>query len=214
VDEVRQSDDRFSIGGNAFDDFLVATDAATAAAVLRGTYPEIAAQLAEIPLVSTVTVTLGYDLAVVPKPLAGHGYVIPRIERRPCLAVTWTSSKWKDRTPPGKAQIRLFLGRAGDQGWVDASDEEIIAAARAEAADTLAITADPAVALVTRWRNAMPQYELGHRARTDAIETAARAIPGLHVAGNYLRGVGIPDCVREARAVAARLAARYSPASS
>jgi oxygen-dependent protoporphyrinogen oxidase len=214
VETLGRDRDRFLVTGERYDEVMVATGVAAAAEIMRAAHPEIATTLDAIPTVSTVTVTLGYDLSGVPKPLVGHGYVIPRAEGRPCLAMTWTTSKWKDRTPVGKAQIRLFFGRQGDQGWVDASDEEIIAAARAEAADTLAIRAEPELTIISRWRDAMPQYGLGHRARVAAIESAVQSVPGLKLAGNYLRGVGIPDCVREGREAARRIAARYSASSS
>jgi oxygen-dependent protoporphyrinogen oxidase len=214
VETLARDRDGYLVTGERYDEVVVATGAVAAAEILRVAHPEIATTLDAIPTVSTVTVTLGYDLSGMPKPLVGHGYVVPRAEGRPCLAMTWSSSKWRDRTPIGTAQIRLFFGRQGDQGWVDASDEEIHATARAEAADTLAIRAEPEPTVVTRWRDAIPQYELGHRARVAAIESAVQSVPGLELAGNYLRGVGIPDCVREGREAARRIAARYSPSSS
>jgi oxygen-dependent protoporphyrinogen oxidase len=41
----------------------------------------------------------------------------------------------------------------------------------------------------------MPQYEVGHLERVARIRARLAAIPGLHLAGNALSGVGIPDCI-------------------
>jgi oxygen-dependent protoporphyrinogen oxidase len=60
---------------------------------------------------------------------------------------------------------------------------------------------------VWRCREAIPQYERGHEARVRAVEATAATLPGLHVTGASLRGVGINDCIRNATALAARLAA-------
>jgi oxygen-dependent protoporphyrinogen oxidase len=51
----------------------------------------------------------------------------------------------------------------------------------------------------------MPQYEVGHLDRVAAIEAALP--PGILVAGNAFRGVGLPDAVRQGTEAAARVAA-------
>ena len=42
----------------------------------------------------------------------------------------------------------------------------------------------------------MPQYHLGHLARVERLEAAARRWHGLALAGNAWHGVGVPDCIR------------------
>jgi oxygen-dependent protoporphyrinogen oxidase len=49
----------------------------------------------------------------------------------------------------------------------------------------------------------MPQYAVGHLDRVGAIEAALPA--GLYVAGCAYHGVGIPDRIREAGAIADRV---------
>jgi oxygen-dependent protoporphyrinogen oxidase len=51
----------------------------------------------------------------------------------------------------------------------------------------------------------MPQYQVGHLARVEAIESCLRAHPGLALAGGAYRGVGIADCVRSGEDAAVRL---------
>ena len=46
----------------------------------------------------------------------------------------------------------------------------------------------------------MPQYEVGHGARTAALGIRTAAIPGLALAGSAYRGIGIPDCVHSGEA--------------
>jgi oxygen-dependent protoporphyrinogen oxidase len=41
----------------------------------------------------------------------------------------------------------------------------------------------------------MPQYRVGHLERMARIDTSLARHPGLAVAGNAYRGVGIPDCI-------------------
>ena len=42
----------------------------------------------------------------------------------------------------------------------------------------------------------MAQYGVGHLERLERIETLRKHLPGLALAGNGYRGIGVPDCVR------------------
>ena len=69
----------------------------------------------------------------------------------------------------------------------------------------LGIGAAPRLVRVTRWLDAMPQYELGHAARVAGIEARALSLPWLALAGNAYHGVGIPDCIRSGEGASARV---------
>jgi oxygen-dependent protoporphyrinogen oxidase len=60
---------------------------------------------------------------------------------------------------------------------------------------TLGISAEPILSRVFVWENAMPQYNLGHPAKLAQIDSALGNHPGLALAGNGYRGIGIPDCI-------------------
>ncbi len=180
---------------------ILATPAYISANLLAGVAPGLAGELRAIEYATTATVSLGYEESDLPRPLDGYGYAIPRREGRKALACTWTSTKFPHRAPAGKALLRVFIGRAGqeDIAWDEASLEEI---AREELRETLGITARPLLTRVTVWERAMPQYTLGHAARLDRINAGLAGLPGLALAGNGYRGIGIPDCIRSgARAV-------------
>ena len=66
----------------------------------------------------------------------------------------------------------------------------------------LDVHAEPTLVRVYRHPRAMPQYHVGHLARLEAIERATAALPGLALAGNAYRGVGIPDCVHSGEVAA------------
>jgi oxygen-dependent protoporphyrinogen oxidase len=162
----------------------------------------LAVALHAIPYSSTATVYLAYKQADLPRPLEGYGYIIPRAEGRPALACTWTSSKFSGRAPDGFGLIRVFLGRAGQPDVLAQDDAQLTALAQAELASTLAIRAQPALQRVFRWPLAMPQYNLGHLERVLTIEQRLAALPGLHLAGNAFRGVGLPDVIASGEAAA------------
>jgi len=181
---------------------ILATPAFVSADLVAPLDAALAAALRGIPYVSTATVYLAYRLAEVPRPLDGYGYIIPRAEGRPVLACTWTSTKFANRAPQGYGLMRVFIGRAGQQDVVDRDEAELVALARAELADTLGICAAPSLQRVFRWPRAMPQYTLGHLERLAVIDQRLASLPGLFVAGNAYRGVGLPDCIASGEAAA------------
>jgi len=182
---------------------IIATPAFVTADLVAALDPELAQALRSIPHVSTATISVAYRLADVPRLLDGYGYIIPRAEGRPILACTWTSTKFPHRAPEGFGLIRAFIGRATPGVATQASsreigemgDEELLAMVRDELGRTLGITAAPALHRIFRWPKAMPQYTLGHLDRLTVIENRQGAHPGLFLAGNAYRGIGIPDCI-------------------
>ena len=51
----------------------------------------------------------------------------------------------------------------------------------------------------------MAQYNVGHLERLERIERMRQELPGLALAGNGYRGIGVPDCVRSGTDAASQL---------
>jgi oxygen-dependent protoporphyrinogen oxidase len=192
------------------DAVILATPAHVAARLAPS--PELRAELGGIPYLSTATVFFAVDRAKVASSLAGFGFIVPEGEAE-ILAATWVSSKWDGRAPEGAALVRAFVGGARDPERVERStDEELVALARRELERFMGPLGEPLFTRVHRYVKSNPQPIVGHGARVDRIRALARAFPGLHFAGAAYDGVGIPDCVRQARtaarAVLAELAER------
>lgn len=182
------------------DALILATPAYISGQLLASFDPELASTLKSIPYASTATVSLAYRLSDIPRELDGYGYLIPRRAGRTALACTWTSTKFPHRAPEGYALIRVFIGRAGQAlpsptGSGGRGDGELLEVAKVELKLTLGITAEPLVARVFLWDKAMPQYNLGHPEKLKQIDAALEKHPGLALAGNGYRGIGIPDCI-------------------
>jgi oxygen-dependent protoporphyrinogen oxidase len=184
---------------------ILAAPAYAAGEMIQAIQPTLAAELLAIPYTSTATVSLAYSQSDLARPLDGYGYVIPRREGRRALACTWTSTKFPHRAPEGHALVRVFVGRAGQEDQIPWDEPGLLALAQEELALTLGITARPTLARVFRWERAMPQYNLGHPERLERIDAALRDLPGLALAGNGYRGIGIPDCIRSGELAATQV---------
>lgn len=197
----------FEGGGIEAEDVVLACPAPAAARLLSEAAPSLAERIGAIPYVSTATVSLGYRAPSF-RPPQGTGFVIPRRERRRILACTWSSMKFEGRAPEDGLLVRCFFGGAGREAEATRSDAELIRIAREELSALMGLQDEPAVTAVFHWPATNPIYRVGHEAKMAAIDRTLAAFPGLHLAGAGYRGVGIPDCVRDAAGIALRIAER------
>jgi len=186
---------------------VLAVPAFAAGELLRSIAPAAAADLSSIPYVTTATVSLAYRRADVARPLRGFGFVVPRAEERGIMAGTFSSLKFAGRAPDDGVLVRAFVGRAGREGPVELPDDELIGLVRAELASIVGLRAEPLFTRIFRWPRGMPQYRVGHGALIERIEGEVGELAGVELAGGYLHGIGIGDCIREGAAAALRAAA-------
>jgi oxygen-dependent protoporphyrinogen oxidase len=167
---------------------------------------DLATRLARIPTVSTAVVFLGFPLDQMPRALEGYGFVVPRTAGRRILAATFVSSKFAGRAPEAHALLRVFFGGSRDPEVLELSDADLVGLARDELAGILGPFGSHTLARAYRWEEATPQMEVGHADLLVSIEAHLRDFPGLELAGNGMRGVGIPDCIADGSRAAAAVA--------
>lgn len=199
--EVAAGADRLTADG-----VVVATPAGPAAGLLARLDGRLGELLGGVAHASSATVTLAFREADVAAHLRGFGFVVPFAERRALLAATFSSRKFPHRAPAGHELVRGFVGGARRPDLPALDDAALVRLVRDELRALVGIVAAPVLVRVHRWRDAMPQYALGHLERVAEIEARVAALPGLALAGAAHRGVGIPDCIRGGEAAADALA--------
>jgi protoporphyrinogen/coproporphyrinogen III oxidase len=179
-----------------FDVVIVATPAPAAAELLGMASADIASELRDIAYTSSITINLGYDQSVRASLPPGFGFLVPRSEGKRMLAATFVHNKFPHRAPNDRALLRCFIGGARNEQVLQSPDEVVVRIVCNELRQILKLTADPIFARVYRWKGAMAQYGVGHLERLQRIENLLLQLPGLALAGNGYRGIGVPDCVR------------------
>lgn len=181
---------------NEFDAIVVTTPAPIAAQLLANADPALAADLASVEYAGAVVVSTAFERQQIRHPLDGFGFVVPAIERRRILSASFSSVKFPGRAPSDKVLIRTFVGGACQRELCDLPDNELERLVNEELAELLGISGRPIWTMIARWSNSMPQYHVGHLDRIARIEARMTCIPGLALAGNAYRGVGIPHAIR------------------
>ena len=163
---------------------------------------------------SVTLVHLGLESTELPR---GFGFLVPPDEAAEAsgetpraLGILFPSNVFPGRAPEGCAAVTAIyrasdveaeVGRGRDEALVDLARRDLELAV---GAGTLGPTS---VSLVRRWRDVIPAYGVGHERRMrELIQSLARALPGLELAGSYVGGVSVEDCIAQGRAVARSLA--------
>jgi protoporphyrinogen/coproporphyrinogen III oxidase len=208
---LERSGDAFSVvaGAGAFDAEVVvlATPAFVSADLLEASAPEAATVLREISYASTAVALLVYPPGTGDALPAATGFVVPR-GQAPMTAATFLSRKWPDERFDTRAVVRCFVGAVGFEDVLDAPDADIVEALCRHLAALLPLPEEPEASAVVRWPHSMPQYEVGHLERVEAIGSALP--PGIFLCGNAYAGVGVADSVRSAGEAAEGLRAHLS----
>ena len=207
--EIRRGQADWFVSADAqsdtFDGVIVAVPTRAAAPLLRSCSPALRAELGGIHYSSSVTLTLGYDHNVRSSLPPAFGFLVPRSEAKRVLAATFVHNKFPYRAPDDRALIRCFLGGTRDEEILQSSDEEILRIVREELRQIIGVGAEPLFTRVFKWKRAMAQYNVGHLERLERIERMRQELPGLALAGNGYRGIGVPDCVRSGTDAASQL---------
>jgi oxygen-dependent protoporphyrinogen oxidase len=181
---------------------MLSIPAFAAAELVRPLDGVLSAACASIRYLSTATVVFAFPRDAVRHDLRGTGFVVPRAEGISITAGAWISSKWPYRAPDGQALLRAFLGGARDPDVLSKTDAELTNAALGDLTKILGIRGLPIMTRVYRWNRASPQQEVGHGDLMQRVDTRLAAHQGLFISAAGFRGVGIPDCIADARKTA------------
>jgi oxygen-dependent protoporphyrinogen oxidase len=191
------------------DAVVLAAPAPLTALIIQDHAPTAGMHLASIPHASVALVTFAFEPDALAGPLDGSGFLVPRTAGRILTAASWSSSKWAALAPDrgdGTVLVRASAGRADDRRIAELDDDALGARLVADLAATMGVVGDPSAVRVRRWPSSFPQYRVGHLQLVDELEAdLVQHAPTLAVAGNALRGVGIPASIRSGQVAAERV---------
>ena len=208
VTALRRSDDGIVVSFQDIDsgerselaaDGAVLAVGAPRAAAITSQYPSVSAQFSAISTASVVVVVAVFDDLDIE--LDAAGVLIPRTDASTHVtAISYGSTKWRRLAERGRVVFRVSLGYDGHDECIDWSDEDLIAAARAELHRILDISLPPTATRVSRWPNGFTQYAPGHLDRMATLDRALETTFGpVRIAGSAFHGIGIPSSIDSGR---------------
>jgi oxygen-dependent protoporphyrinogen oxidase len=176
-----------------------------AAGLLKISVPHLSFHLNAIEYAPMYVISSAYEQSGVANSLDGFGFMVPRREGLNTICTFWNSSLFRERAPEGEVLMTSFAGRELSGTLAAMSEEECAQTVEAENARILGIRAIPVDRLVWKDTHALPQYNVGHERRVAEIYAILSTQPNLYLAGNFLRGTSIGDCIEVAYRLAENL---------
>jgi oxygen-dependent protoporphyrinogen oxidase len=179
--------------------------------LLRDTIPEVARTFKELRFTSCVTVNMVYrrsDLCHLP---SDFGFFVPRDEPFRILAASFASEKFPDRAPSEHVVVRTFQGGALDPDALDLDDATLTLRSHHDLTQLVGARALPLTSMVSRFRQSMPQFDIGHLTRVADLQRRVGEVGGLHVVGSGFGAYGLPACVESAEEVAMKIELHQHP---
>jgi oxygen-dependent protoporphyrinogen oxidase len=189
-------------------ELVLALPAARAAGLLKPVATEAVTPLSEIPTAPIAVVMLGYSSQMAfGRPVSGFGFLVPIGEDEALLGTLYCHDIFPGQAPDGSLLLRAMVGGARSPESVGLDDDRLLDRVRASLARVYGSDPEPDRAWIVRWEHGIAQYTVGHLDRVAAAESAAAEV-GIELAGSPYRGVSVNDCIKQARAAAARIAQR------
>lgn len=196
VKKIEQTEGGFLVFGNKgtyeADEVISALPAYVAGNIFSSSENMLSSSFKEIPYVGITSVQSVFSEPVLSH--KGFGYLVPSSEDSQILGTLFDSMIFPVQGPSNEDRITVLL-KGGEY-----SEQEALALAEKACRLHLGISVLPKFSLVKAIPRAIPQYEIGHASR---IEALLRELPSsVRTVGNYLRGVSVNDTIRYAKAVA------------
>lgn len=162
--------------------------------------------LEEIPKMSyatIATVTMAFKKEDISKYKDALNFFVSRNSDLAITTCTWSNHKWDGVSPEEYDLLRVYIGRVGDEVIVELSDSEIEKTVRQDLEKALGITQPPIFTVVSRWKESMPQYTIGHEKRMDSmLQQLLKEFPTVKLVGSSYNGISVPDCVSQGKKAA------------
>ena len=185
---------------------VIAADLPAAQRLLCGWADNLAGQLSPIQSVSLAVVNVGFDPGSFPEPPEGFGFLVPKVDTETkILGILFASSVFPYQAPEGCHSLRIFVGGVRSAEWVALPEDELVQKALSELKKYLPFSKPPIAVSVSKWPDAVPQMTPGHVSRIQHLREDLEDYDGLFLAGNYLKGVSVNDCIVNGRETAVQV---------
>jgi protoporphyrinogen/coproporphyrinogen III oxidase len=174
---------------------VVATSARDAARLLADRAPDASTAIGSIEMVPLLRVTAFFDSGENTVP--GFGTLFPRNEGVRALGVLFNTNIFPNRGE-GHSESWIY-GGAQDREILDLDDKDLFDVLRKDRERLFGRHTEAKALYPQRWHVGLPHYDLG----LETLNVGGITLPdNIHLAGNYLRGIGLPLLLERSFAVA------------
>ncbi|MFH1007282.1 MAG: protoporphyrinogen oxidase [Candidatus Latescibacterota bacterium] len=181
-----------------YDQVVLTVPTYTLAKLLHPLAQEKACRIGNTEHPPVTVVFMGFREEDVVRDIDGFGYLIPEVEKKRTLGSIWSSNIFPNRAPEGYVAFTNFVGGTRQPQNARLDDAEIEKLVYEDLNDLVGLRGQPTIVRIKRWQKAIPQYTMGYQEVQQIFSDIEEEIPGLFLAGNYRRGIGVGDSVLSA----------------
>lgn len=185
---------------------LLTVPAWVSASLVAQWEPKLSMLLNRIPYRSASVFTFAFPKIAVRHGLKGYGFLVHPREKLNFTACTWTSSKWPFRVAKQNVLLRVYVPK------FSANPEKMKINILQDLKSIIKIKEKPCGFWHHAYFQASPYYSLGHDKTVQEIHQFRQSTPGLFLAGAAFHGLGIADCVQDAKKTAKNMLKYFSRA--
>ena len=174
---------------------VISTSATDAASLIRGRSDEAASRIERIEMLPLIRVTAFYPAEE--NTIGGFGILFPRHQGVKALGVLFNTNIFENRGD-GHSESWIY-GGATDRDVMDLDDTALLDLVARDRETVYGRSVEATAMYPQRWPLALPHYDVKlERMLRDGITTP----PDTFLAGNYLRGIGLPMLIERGWQVA------------
>lgn len=163
-------------------------------------------EIEDMKYATIATVTMAFEKEMNERYKDAINFFVSRNSDLVITTGTWCNHKWDNVSPEEYDLFRVYIGRVGDEAIVELSDSNIEKTVHGDLKRAFGLKNDPIFTTVTRWKESMPQYTIGHEKRMQTMrEHLYKEFPYVKLVGSSYEGISVPDCVSQGKQAAEEL---------
>jgi oxygen-dependent protoporphyrinogen oxidase len=184
---------------------VIASPAWMAAEIIRGLSPDLADKLEQIPYAPLGILHVAIKKADCSHPLNGFGFLCPPKDNDVLLGAIFNSSLFDNRAPAGYHMLTCYCGGAVNPTGANTHLPHVRDRALEELGRLIGLSKTPEILSAYHWDRAIPNYPVNHYLLENEVDYFREEQPNIYFLANWLRGIGVPDRIREATLLADKL---------
>ncbi|NPA94985.1 MAG: protoporphyrinogen oxidase [Thermodesulfobacteria bacterium] len=210
VEEIAPEGDGWQVSvqdGRSFSGthLVLSLPAFEAARIVKNSLPSLSRLFSHFEYPPIAVCAFGIRKNQLDNALNGFGFLCPHCESRKVLGALWDSSVFEKRAPEGYHLVRCLMGGMRNRHILEKTDSQIMDLALTELKELIGLRGEPDMAMVFRWKRAIPQYHVGHLRLLESIKEELLNFPNIFIRCNWIGGVSLNDCVANSKLVASAI---------
>ncbi len=153
---------------------------------------------------------LGYKKSDVSHPLDGFGFLVPKKENRKILGALFPSTLFEKRAPEDCHLLTVFIGGGRQPKFADLKSAELLKLVESELKDLIGLRGKAQLKEHIYWPHSIPAYHVGYDEILDTFDEIESRNKGLYLAGNFRKGISVPDCIKNGLKLADKISLETS----